>query len=58
MAGFMNNADLDKKVATLATKPELKAEQDKKQNYKHLIHLIQIIFLIKVILKIMALKIS
>ena len=54
MAGFISNADLDKKVATLATKPELKAEQDKKQNYKHLI---QIIFLIKVILKIMALKI-
>ena len=32
IAGFINNADLDikkKKVATLATEAELKAEQDK-----------------------------
>ena len=29
IAWFINNADLDKKVATLATKAELKAEQDK-----------------------------
>ena len=29
IAGFMNSADLDKKIATLATKAELKAEQDK-----------------------------
>ena len=29
IAGFINNADLDKKVGTLATKAELKAEQDK-----------------------------
>ena len=29
IAGFINNADLNKKVATLATKAELKAEQDK-----------------------------
>ena len=29
MARFINNADLNKKVATLATKAELKAEQDK-----------------------------
>ena len=29
IAGFINNADLDKKVAALATKAELKAEQDK-----------------------------
>ena len=29
IAGFINNSDLDKKVATLATKAELKAEQDK-----------------------------
>ena len=28
-AGFINNADLEKKVATLATKAELKAEKDK-----------------------------
>ena len=29
IAGFINNADLDKKAGTLATKAELKAEQDK-----------------------------
>ena len=29
IARFINNVDLDKKVATLATKTELKAEQDK-----------------------------
>ena len=29
IAGFINNADLDKKVTTLATKGEIKAEQDK-----------------------------
>ena len=29
IAGFINNAGLNKKVATLATKAELKAEQDK-----------------------------
>ena len=29
IAGFINNADLDKKAATLATKADLKAEQDK-----------------------------
>ena len=29
IAGFINNADLNKKVATLATKAELKADQDK-----------------------------
>ena len=29
ISGFINNADLDNKVATLATKAELKAEQDK-----------------------------
>ena len=29
IAGFINNSDLNKKVATLATKVELKAEQDK-----------------------------
>ena len=29
IAGFINNDDLDKNVATLATKAELKAEQDK-----------------------------
>ena len=29
VAGFINNADLNKKVATLATKAELKADQDK-----------------------------
>ena len=29
IAGFVNNADLDKKAATLATKAELKEEQDK-----------------------------
>ena len=29
IAEFINNSDLDKKVATLATKAELKAEQDK-----------------------------
>ena len=27
---FINNADIDKKIATLATKAELKAEQDKR----------------------------
>ena len=30
VAGFINNTDLDRKVATLARKAELKAEQDKK----------------------------
>ena len=29
IVGMINNADLDKKVATLATKAELKAEQDR-----------------------------
>ena len=29
ISGFINNDDLDKKVATLATKAELKAEQEK-----------------------------
>ena len=29
VAGFINHAELDKKLATLATKAELKAEQDK-----------------------------
>ena len=29
IAGFINNADWNKKVATLATNAELKAEQDK-----------------------------
>ena len=29
IAGFINNADLNKKVSTLATKEELKAEQNK-----------------------------
>ena len=29
IAGFINNADLDKKIAILGTKAELKAEQDK-----------------------------
>ena len=29
IAEFINNADLDKKVVTLATKSELKAEQEK-----------------------------
>ena len=28
IAGFINNADLNKKVATLAAKAELKAEQN------------------------------
>ena len=29
IAGFINNAELNKKVATLATKAELEAKQDK-----------------------------
>ena len=29
IAGFKNNSDLNNKVATLATKAELKVEQDK-----------------------------
>ena len=29
IAGFINNADLDKKVETLATKAEIKGEKDK-----------------------------
>ena len=29
IAGFINNSELDRKVATLATKAELKEEQDK-----------------------------
>ena len=29
IAGFINNSDFNKKLATLATKAELKAEQDK-----------------------------
>ena len=32
IAGFIDNSDLNKKVATLATKTELKAEQDKLTN--------------------------
>ena len=37
ICGFINNADLDKKkVATLATKAELKAEQDKITNIQAL----------------------
>ena len=45
---FTNNLDLDKKTATLATKAELKTEQDKTVNFKHLI---QVISMIKVFLK-------
>ena len=45
---FTNNPDLDKKTATLATKAELKTEQDKTVNFKHLI---QVISMIKVFLK-------
>ena len=29
ISGFIDNPDLDKKIGTLATKAELKAEQDK-----------------------------
>ena len=55
IAGFINNAELDKKkVATLATKAELKAEQDK---IIKLQPLIQVIFEVKIILKMMVLKI-
>ena len=49
--GFIKNADLDKKVVTLGTKADLKAEQ---QNYKPLI---QVIFEVKAVLKIVELKI-
>ena len=45
------NPYLKTKLATLATKAELKAEQDKIVNFKHLI---QTIFVVKSILKIMA----
>ena len=51
ISGISNNGDLDK---NLATKAELKAEQNKKQNHKHLI---QLIFEVKVILKKVVLKI-
>ena len=54
IAGFINNSDLDKKVAKLATKTKLKAEQNKITKYKHLI---QVILLKKVILKKMKPKI-
>ena len=54
IVGFINNTDLDTKVATLATKAELKAEQDKMINYKNLI---QVVLEVIVILKKMVLKI-
>ena len=54
-AGFINNADLDKKVTTLATKAELKAEQNK--ILKLQVFVIQVIFEVKIILKMMVLKI-
>ena len=55
IAGFINNADLDKKVTTLATKAELKAEQNK--ILKLQVFVIQVIFEVKIILKMMVLKI-
>ena len=33
---FINNTDLDEKIKTLATKAELKAEQDKKVNFRNM----------------------
>ena len=54
VAEFINNAKLNKKVGTLATKGELQQTKISYQNYKPLI---QVIFMIKVILKMMAPKI-
>ena len=54
IAEFINNAKLNKKVGTLATKGELQQSKINYQNYKPLI---QVIFMIKVILKMMAPKI-
>ena len=54
IAEFINNAKLNKKVGTLATKGELQQSKISYQNYKPLI---QVIFMIKVILKMMAPKI-
>ena len=46
----MNNSDLDNKIATAATKAELKEEQDKMLK-------LQVISVVKAILKMMACKI-
>ena len=54
-AGFINNTDLNKKIAMLATKVELKSKQDKiKKKYKSLV---RTIFSVRVILKMKTLKI-
>ena len=51
---FITSTQLDRKAAKFATKAELKAEQDKINNQKHLI---QVSFQVKFILKIMVHKI-
>ena len=53
VAGFVNNADLNNRIAKLATKVKLKAEQDKIKSFKHLIH---VTFGVKAIWKIMVIK--
>ena len=55
IADLVKNTEFDKKnvATTLATKAELKAEQHKIINFKHLL---QVIFMVKVILKMMVIK--
>ena len=50
---FIDNSDLDKKIATLGTKAELKAEQKKKNFFQNFKHLIPVISMVKAILKMM-----
>ena len=54
IARFINNTDINMKIATLATKAELKSKKDKVKSYKHLI---KVIFAVRINLKMMALKI-
>ena len=49
-SNLVKNFDFNTKIVTLATKAELKAEQDKMVKLKHSI---QVIFVVKVILKMM-----
>ena len=51
---FINNTDINMKIATLTTKAESKSKKDKVKSYKHLI---EVIFAVRISLKMMALKI-
>ena len=47
ISGFTDNSDLDKKIAALATKSELKADQVKIVKIKYLIPVISVVKVIK-----------